>query len=106
MLLLRAVQTGCDNAIKHVLISSNVPVNSPLDRNGRTALHLATMGTFKGSILRLLQSDNINVAARDVDMKTTLVLAFERRHFPVVQVFLNFKSVSNKTNSLIIELLP
>lgn len=106
LLLLRAVQTGYDDAIKHVLSSSNVSVNSPLDRKGRTALHLATMGSFKGSVLCLLQSDNINVAARDVDMKTPLVLAFERRNLPVVQPYLDFQSVSNKTNPLIIELLP
>ncbi|CAI7641116.1 unnamed protein product [Penicillium viridicatum] len=73
LLLLRAVQTGCDDALEHVLRSSNVPVNSPLDSNGRTALHLATMGTFKGPVLRLLQSDDINVAARDVDLKTPLL---------------------------------
>ncbi|KAJ5676400.1 hypothetical protein N7536_012572 [Penicillium majusculum] len=106
LLILRAVQTGCDDAIEHVLSSSNVPVNSPLDRNGRTALYLATMGSFKGSVLCLLQSDNINVAARDVDMKTPLVLAFERRNLPVVQAYLDFKSVSKKANPLIIELLP
>lgn len=106
LLLLRAIQTGCDDAIGHVLSSSNVSVNSPLDRSGRTALHLATMGAFKGPVLRLFQSADINVAARDVNMKTPLVLAFERRDFPVVQAFLDFKPVSNKTNPLIIELLP
>ncbi|KAJ5593751.1 hypothetical protein N7537_010655 [Penicillium hordei] len=64
------------------------------------------MGTFKGPVLRLFQSADINVASRDVNMETPLVLAFERRNFPAVQAFLDFKSVSNKTNPLIIDLLP
>lgn len=95
-----ALATGAIDVLKYLMKSCNVDSNCRIDSERRTALHFAVAQGSTEIIETLLESDSIDVKAKNLDGETPMELAAKKGQLSLVMPFLNADKVECRAGVL------